>query len=257
LALVSVDSSGNLQTETVPSSIQVVTPPDNPYGIYQDGATIGTEGMVVKAYTESGAEFMTVPLSEITMQPTTAVYDPNTDIAGGYTVETDLDVSPFEGSFNFGTGSIKMYSNSTPGSYDEYFADFVTNTARTGSNMNIWLASAGGPMGQRHYSGGVKTSEQIYGGTEYTYQGKSVRYVTVTEHFNTTPDVVYNPDVSSAWGRSNPMVQWAMVYGDATQHRAGSRQQITVSWPRPGDGKVLETTFEILVAPKLYTDEEA
>lgn len=40
-----------------------------------------------------------------------------------------------------------------------------------------------------------------------------------------------------------------MCYGTETETPAGSRQTITVTWPRPGDGKDLTTTFEILVAP--------
>ena len=72
-------TTGELVIDKVPSRIEVVTPPTNPYGIYTNGQTISTNGMVVKAYLASGSEYGTVPLGEITINPTTAVYDRTTD----------------------------------------------------------------------------------------------------------------------------------------------------------------------------------
>ena len=49
---------------------------------------------------------------------------------------------------------------------------------------------------------------------------------------------------------------WVMIYGDIEETQAGSHQTINVSWPRPGDGQVLETTFEILVGPSPSGDDD-
>ena len=83
--------TGELVTDKVPSSIQVITPPTNPYGIYQNGQAIVTDGMVVKSYLATGGEYGTVPNGEIILNPTTAVYDQSTD-TGGYD-EATIDAS--------------------------------------------------------------------------------------------------------------------------------------------------------------------
>jgi len=44
--------------------------------------------------------------------------------------------------------------------------------------------------------------------------------------------------------------------GDTTSQPAGSPQTIAVSWPRPGDGAVLETSFDILVGPRPGTGDD-
>ena len=93
-ATASVDpDTGDIVITKIPSRIGVITPPTNPYGIYQDGQTIVKDGMVVKAYLESGGEYGTVPNGEITLNPTTAVYDPDTDVPAGGTATSDLDTS--------------------------------------------------------------------------------------------------------------------------------------------------------------------
>lgn len=231
-AVADVDpSTGEIRVTKVPSRIEVTTPPTNPYGIYQDGQTIATEGMVVKAYYESGAEYGTVPIGEITMEPTTATYDPATDQGG--TAESDIEsiaqympipISSVVIAYN-NKGEIKAQHSAPPG----------------GAITAYQLQNGEAYLDIRCTSSGPFESS-----TSYTLDNKTVHYA-AWQHMNGGYNVT--PCTLGAWpdsGLYGPLA-WTMIYGTIT--RAGSRQQIHVSWPRPGNGKVLETTFEILVAP--------
>lgn len=222
--------TGELQTDKVPSSIEVVTPPTNPYGIYQNGQAIGTNGMVVKAYLQTGGEYGTVPNGEITLNPTTAAYDPSTDTMSGeatsggivvqysgtYTSANDWLCSDFEYAANFGAATYVFSSTNSPAS--------IT------------------------YPPSSPESEPIK-----EYMRLTGPNTTPGGHtFYMTGSLPANPalPVGVPEGIHSPADLAAVIYdGTREQTQSGSHQEIAVSWPRPLDGKVLETTFEILVAP--------
>ena len=242
--------TGELVIEKVPSRIEVVTPPTNPYGIYTDGQSISTNGMVVKAYIASGGEYGTVPNSEITLDPTTAHYDSATDHMLVYE-ELEGWPNPFAT-----CGVLSHYEGAEDkrklrSKYE--FASIATACIR--ADNNNWVAVMAAT--ENRHAGTyteygisdptkvVKTTE-YYTSQTYTQDGKTVYYQAVysAQFYEGIPN-------TGDHNASPARVAWAMIYGTKDE-RVGSRQTITVSWPRPHDGKVLETTFEILVAPS-YT----
>lgn len=242
--------TGELVEEKVPSRIEVITPPTNPYGIYQDGQAITTNGMVVKAYLETGGEYGTVPNGEITLNPTTAVYDPSTDTGRHGTATSDLETAFTQPISYSGTAG---HSNAT---FTPPFSESVSAEACAGfkissSNSVIVLyASSSSPAGHIVSSNG---RDDYAGTTSYTHNGKTVYYGMM--NFNDSGSWLYNGTINAVNGSPAGPDAWTMVYGTREEEQAGSHQQITVSWPRPRDGKVLETTFEILVAPGYGGDE--
>lgn len=246
--------TGELETDKVPSSIKVITPPTNPYGIYKDGQTINTDGMVAKAYYKTGGEYGTVPNGEVTLNPTTAIYDESTDIPGGEQVETDLDLSPITSPFNSGYTEVD-HRFTTAEILHLYTAIGGVIAIFRGDNGYYNIVYAGSsPFSYRktviEYGKPVGSSEYNVT-TQYTLDNKTVYYSA-----NLGLGGTVNPSGNNVNG-SFPStkidkIAWAMIYGTKTPIQAGSRQQITVSWPRPLDSKVLETTFEILVAPPIY-----
>jgi len=234
--------TGNLVTDKVPSSIEVITPPTNPYGIYQNGQAISTEGMVVKAYLETGGEYGVVPNGEITINPTTAVYDASTDEPAGGIATSSLETS-IPQPIAFSANSEITFSRSAyrDGVRIQGAATYIDIKSPTGGSM-IALSKTRDGMTQTYTHSGE--SRTLYPNGSFEINGKTVYYAGYSVSGQT--EVEYSGvDYSGQTVDQNS--QWTMVWGDIEETRAGSRQTITVSWPRPGDGKVLETTFEILV----------
>lgn len=89
----------------------------------------------------------------------------------------------------------------------------------------------------------VKEGKVAYG----SYAESGVTVVSQYNDYTFTPPLKTLSSVPTQEQIDNAI--WTMVHGDRETIQGGSRQTINVSWPRPGDGQVLETTFEILVAP--------
>lgn len=72
----------------------------------------------------------------------------------------------------------------------------------------------------------------------YTYNNKKVYYTSVSNNRWALPDAPYwkAPDLDYA--------AWTIIYGTITD---GGKQTITLTWPREGDRKHLQTTYEITV----------
>lgn len=250
--------TGELETDKVPSRIEVVTPPTNPYGIYTNGQSISTNGMVVKAYLASGGEYGTVPNSEITLNPTQAHYDESTDTRGRGTATSELDTGMVQPIAYSGGAGINQTTEARIFivAYSGTIAAYPSTT-----NIGLLFASSTEIVGTvittstNRRTGETSTNtEDIRATGSYTYNGKTVyfAYQTLTE--SESQSVTHGPinTINRAPGGTDA---WTMIYGTIEEEPAGSHQQITVSWPRPLDGKVLETTFEILVAPPYSTDE--
>jgi len=248
--------TGELVTDKAPSSIKVVTPPTNPYGIYVNGQTISTEGMVVKAYLKTGNEYGIVPNSEITIQPTTAIYDASTDVPGGYSTDGGEIAEQFPSyaqNVNFpiaSSGSVSIESDMWD---NDYSGGYIFNTDVTQSGYTLWACSKTPTtvrFGYRpHYAPGQEaewTYSDINVNKGVTFNGETF-YVNVIGTGSGLHNMNYHGP-SKVTGDTT-FIAYCILFGNTTGTRAGSHQTINVSWPRPGDGKVLETTFEILVAP--------
>ena len=274
-AIVTTGEGGELEETKVPSSIEVDTPPTVSGGIYTNGQTITKDGMIVKAYLLSGNLYDTedypggvVPNGEITLDPTTAVYDPTTDTGGGESA--DIDDPAYAGYHPpiiayhelITTDDHKMnpkvlfrkFANSSA-FLVPYYVDGITLRptylwVSTSQNDAVSLETHVLEDGQE---------ERVY------YDTISLQYSSTTNISSTTfyygyggnlglgseeasiPAYVFGPGV-----RLDDVyrdVATILIDGTITPIQAGSRQEIGVFWPRPIDGNVLETTFEILVAP--------
>lgn len=253
------DDQGNIVQTKLPSSIAVVTPPTNQYGIYTNGQAIEKTGMVVKAYYADGTEYGTVDNDEITLSPTTATYDAETDTGGSRTAASDafgddisiMMVTEVEAKQNPFTGDRVIYT---------YTMENGAMFQNDNSSINIIAASDSSNATytisfQRWFSNAADTDPPSASYTysvvldnSYTYNGKTVYYKTIGigSTYQVSGGAVNNIPGYNAY--SNKLA-WMMIYGDIETVQAGSHQTITVSWTRPADGEVLTTTFEVLVAP--------
>lgn len=240
--------TGDIVITKLPSSIEVITPPTNPYGIYTDGQTITKDGMVVKAYYESGGEWGIVPIGEITINPNRAVYDPSKDEHGKGTATGPEGMIPGDVPINFISGS--RFTLPVSGYYSQmvYEFDQTINMCHPLNTQPI-VAGTNMPISFDYYGirpGGQKGQVITYTMTgSYTHDEKTA----VWGQNNILVDLLPTQSDLNLSGADVPKAAWVMLYGTIDQKPAGSPQTITVTWPRPGDGNVLETTFEILVAP--------
>jgi len=268
---VTVDPETEELVETVvPTEIRVIEPPTNPYGIYVDGQTITKDGIVVKAYSANGVEMQTVPIGEITISPTTAVYDQSTD-TGGYDEATiDTSVLYYPDAITQPVTAISQIVETTNNpkqtiTYTPYGSSylFLLEDERITVPMAIITANGSGYREKcvnesdprqsydvtrtANLSNNTRVSHTPFGYIEGASADKSYSGRVRTGVTTKISDFTY---IENELYRDLATI---ILDGSVTHTRAGSRQTITVSWPRPGDGKVLETSFEILVAPP-YSD---
>lgn len=265
-----VDDEGHLTDQVLPESIAVITPPYNPYGIYNNGQTITKDGMSVMAYYSDGSEYGEVNIADVTISPTTAVYDEATDIPGYKEVTSDLYTNlpqPIRVLKGYKTAWKMTDGYGRVGwRYDEYY---YPNTL---IYMSGWprylhimiLASSPGNVQGYHYwrekqpgetewrtGGGASEASAVNEGV--TIDNKTVYYSYGTVAFNL--DYI-EPEPYQIAPDDNSV--WTALYGNVESDIGnGSHQTITVSWPRDVDGRVLETTFEVLVAPPYNQDDSS
>lgn len=254
-------TTGEIVETPIPTEISVIEPPTNPYGIYQNGQTITKDGMVVKAYGANGSEMQTVPIGEITINPTVAVYDPATD-TGGWSDGTSEDVPE-----NIEPPQPIRYSGSVTARKETYNAGELTaweEKTITAPCVTAWFKTNGAVVilyaASSSFSVTIKTDRwSKSSGSQSSTDTYIVNYNTTvnekTVYYGSTSGGGYTQlSIDAGHGERydegyNQYVAYVMVYGDAQVTPKGSRQTITASWPRSRDGKVLTDTFEILVAP--------
>lgn len=255
--------TGDIKITKLPSSIDVIEPPTNPYGIYVDGQTITKDGMVVKGYLQSGGEWGVVSNGEITLNPTTAVYDESKDEKGASKATSDLETAlsqpiPFHsGGLSF-TGPDGLVGTIEAFNGAKYvLIKFPSRLCAwvVGDNNNAYIECTSKWL----YEGRERTDTRTYRvGLSYNHDGKTAYYNGTAYDslvsFYRTPYLNGDISLDSSFYGDGPSA-WTILYGEIEEGKHGSRQTIAVTWPRPGDGKVLETTFEILVAPGYGGDE--
>lgn len=269
------DGSGDDATATVdpetgkivitkqPSSIEVITPPTNPYGIYQNGQTITKDGMVVKAYYESGGEYGTVPNGEATLNPTTAVYDSSTDT--GKKQSSTID-DPAYAAYHppvMSYSRLVVEADNDPSNPQTHFSRETSGDAWCvpylveGTLTWVWISTSRATLTRVTTTTNIATQQSTTSTSTKTLSNSSTTQISRTIFYYEAGNygglgwgwqqVSLSPNDFDEY--SINAIATILIDGTSTEEQAGSRQTITVSWPRPGDGKVLETTFEILVAP--------
>lgn len=263
------DPSGELVKDVLPVEIRVIEPPTNPNGTYVDGQTITKDGMVVKAYGANGDEMLTVPIAEIMLNPTTAVYDESS--AGELIIPTDYITTGKVKVTSVGSihAAIALAARHIPTPYidaggltylfNETFEYDGKNPAIVTSNISnaSYINGGYGPLAVTLFPN-VEIGDEIDLGKyfdvtpEIDTQGKR-EYVGGA--LTLTPGGKYYAYNGLFIGENSDQYQYKVSTLNAI-YINGFPQTITVSWPRPGDGAVLETTFDIIVGPHGGTGDD-
>ena len=246
--------TGKLIDEVIPSSIVVTTPPT--VTTYQDGDTIDFTGIVVTAYKADGTVWSdadhpngVIPVSELSFNPTRAEYDAESAV-----INLDGD-----GIHMLGYIGAAQYRNNVwrvvykglwglpyvPSVGDEYPDIVYPLVAATTSdaeiklyltvyNGDIYVATSKninvvGIFPDEHTAGAISASTHI---RKRTFSGQGA-------------ELVY--DVLESMAEISTVDPEGVLYSSLTETDLHSVQTITVSWPRPGDGAVLEASFPIYV----------
>lgn len=214
--------TGELVETVVPVEIRVITPPTKTE--YQDGEAIDISGMVVKAYGANWDEMQIVPLNEIRISPSTA------SASGEKTQELD--------------GKTVSYAE------------------QRGLTTTWWVT----PVSIRTFTSNGKAVE--IGGFKYLFSTFSSYLYTLTpldpQYEPTYGEANYRSSTVIADGQtiyysSEPIIESlphtdigdinevANILFNVNSRSVGSEMQVSVQWNRPGDGAVLETSFDISV----------
>ena len=233
--------TGVLEKETVPSSIEVISPPTVPSNIYVDGQSIVPGDMVVKAYLASGEEYGTVPNVEITLNPNRAVFDETQDHIGTGEATLNGVTIPFALA-----DRLTKWESSEQLAYLEYHPTVDAVALIKNGGWTMYSVGASVPYTKYKISpppGETSGNERLNPITNSPYYSRQLGYASAV-----TRDTI--PDASSATsGLSDAQIAEVIFEGARTINPPGSPMTITVSWPRSGDGAILETTFDILVGP--------
>ena len=256
------DANGNLTFTELPTEIEITTEPT--YTTFQDGATIDFTGMVVKAavkVSESGggsaSEYWDnpaypdsiIPMRELIFPVTKADIEQVTDpeYTDGNGINALLADCSSVAIWRYKVGG--HWQESTQGyvydkrlGYDQddhpvtiLKTDDYGMTYLTRYNNVVYAANA---LGSRQVNEATdsKNLERDYGwhhsGSWSGSAGDGV-FVATPYSWTALPESTVNPDGKTIDGL----------------HNIGGKQAIPVQWHRPIDGKLLETTLYITVAP--------
>ena len=242
----SVDGSGALVDQVVPSEIRITTQPNTLE--YSDGAAIDFTGIVVHAYDSLGGDMGAVPFNELVFPVTVAEYDP--DAKGQATYD----------------GSTVFYnSNGGHEDYEKGNYEYVTTLSVTGGKAYFLKNKDGFPLVYFTDENTVVEAVQteFYNGSVMEYRSTEIKADNSSVAQTTAGGVTYYYKIiayqTHAYTISNDLLPineyTTLEIGDILFDgaRIDNAQEIPVEWSRTGDGLVLDTSFEISVsAPVSY-----
>lgn len=256
--------SGDLVETLLPSEIAVTLLPTT--NIYRDGDAISLAGIQVTAYDADGDVWTgdgqypdgVIPVNELLLPVGVAIYDESTAVAGTAYMEdtTGLDprtiaAMPFiydfnvigEGIYNTGTketGTGPGMDITQHGSKPVY----VYTEENSIGNKSAYACS------EEYFEGVFKTYNQ-YGNYETSIRadrfeklGKTYYQATLASggaFFSVSPPPNYV-------GEDAAFIEISYVILFGLHTPSGSVQTVIIQWARPGDGKILETSFDIIVS---------
>jgi len=227
--------TGDIVTTVLPTEIRIVTLPTKT--TYTVGEAINMAGAVIKAYSATGQELQNVPLNEISINPTSApsagepsyAYDAST-LEDRY-VQNPLSFvrsvtyeagSPPNNVFNVSASS--GYFLTIPSGYF-WVSDTSASIVTTG-------------FGDYQQTTFVDAITATIDGQQVSMAASAVTGGRINVQNPTYPKY---PS-----GNATLRDMYRLIYmGYGTS--VGGDSSITVSWPRTGDGAVLETSFNITV----------
>lgn len=263
--------TGEIVISKLPSSIIVDTPPTKQE--YSIGQTIDYSGMVVKAYLQSGGVWAdsthpngVVPNSELVLPMSTVSGDDVEDKPDE--ASSDLDISPLPNPIGIVSGGVNYFEYE--GSTGNKYTGSYTVTPASGKDVKCFTYSISGADSVARtffasdQSGALaiityrRVGYDIYGrqiaddyettmidsDKQYTYNGKTVYYKNSGNFVGGVEDNTF-PHYTWYDFEKEGMVAWTMIYGNVTP--GGAFVKVPVQWPRPGDGSILETSFDITV----------
>ena len=246
---IDVDEDGFLEDEMIPSSIAITVPAERL--IFIDGEKIDTKGMEVTAYYGDGSVWGTVPLDEITLEPTHADISKATKEAE--LLSTSLSWLEDALPLKLGRNGQTIHTD-RGGQYDQFKAiasggvRSVTLRYREEGRENfalVFASKSSGKWGQSLIHNPQPTLNQdLYEGT---VTGDKVFYADV--FWNMGGNITYNEsplnDADFRQGAEGWYITlaWEILYGNV---KDDFMQTIKVMWERI-DGEVLETEYEIKV----------
>jgi len=247
-AIAGVDEDGNIYTQKLPTRISINIYPNNL--VYEDGQTIDFTGLRVKAFLPDGTEWGVVPDNEILTPVTVAEYSGD----GGGTGEWDVSGLGINPPIYMKQLAVGEYYEGEPGVTGSRFV-----TAIEASSTVYYIVFADGAGG---FVGGCVSLSAFHvttqrmapsswdphvayfvGQNPTTVNGKSA-YVT---GFNATYASSSSRISASQQGTGYSLPQTAVIAITGGSSLDGSQQAIPLQWKRPGDKKVLETSFGISV----------
>ena len=251
-------TTGEIVETVVPTEIRVITPPTNPYGVYVDGQTITTDGMVVKAYSAKGEEMQVVPIGEIALNPTVAIYDASKDKPAGGTSTLDGESIDYIASAVYSAGKLPESSSLGTKYIIDGGSDLRCYRIPANSVHTIVISKTQFTITRETMNGDGSISRIVTGSTSGVTSESGTTFYTASWNPTRTNDYPYFSPSAPMADKNYSTDEAATIFydGDTTSQPAGSPQTIAVSWPRPGDGAVLETSFDILVGPRPGTGDD-
>ena len=246
-AIVGTDEDGKIVTSKLPTRISINVYPNNL--VYEDGQTIDFTGLRVKAFLPDGTEWGIVDDNELIKPVTVASFDgetadtkyydqlatPPTDLIQGGVQIRVLRGTTFRWERPSGNTvdicvltcnqlvSICRCKNAIPtvaGKYSPIIVDFYVV-----------------------YPDGSESSHSVDSYTSgFTYDGKTAYFGGNSLYSKIMPD---QQDLPIRY--NGGPVAWSMLYGEIEDVTSDSQQTVPLQWKRPGDKKVLETSFTIAV----------
>ena len=239
--------TGGLVNTRLPASIAITTEPTK--SIYVDGESIDLTGIVVKAYYEDGTEWGTVTFSELLHDPLEAdVSQVSADGKYSYpAIDTDGWCPQPIGAH---LGNASQHNGETTFETTGYFAVLLHADYDSSVNVVLFCSTTYNTPWKVGFQQGTPWPYESVGNTtdSYTYDGKTAYFYRYNigmslENDFTAPGAVNHTTTES--GLDVAKVAWIILFGN--QDQIAGAQTITVSWARPGDGKILTTSFGVTV----------
>ena len=245
-SLLGVDDDLNIYEEELPDHIDIVTLPNKLE--YYDGQTIDITGMRVVPKNEDGSTWTSakyfrgyIPLQEIVIDPDKADINKS---ESGYV--SDLDTSPFDQPIiTTQKAHFEFYSAGYLYIYDVTFSKpvlcWIEQLSEYSNRFRYYFpsdtyhdsceCSLAGTI-YADFSTFVHDGKRLYGAGGVMVINSELKNLDVPYIIR---EAVYDSSINTAG--------WTAVFGE----KLSGKQTIDAKWARPGDGKLLSTSFEIEV----------
>ena len=235
--------TGNIVTTKLPTRISINIYPNNL--VYEDGQTIDFTGLRVKAFLPDGTEYGIVPDGELIKPVTVAEGDGESS----NTFSVSYDATMLEDSYDINPlvfCKSCTYVNLADGQNPHILISVTASSGYfiTFSQGYYFVSDRDATITETYDNGQVKTSSRD--AMEVTIDNQKVM---MAIYASTSGTLSFDNPTYPSWPSSYmlPDMYRLLYMGYGTRIGDDSQQTIPLQWKRPGDGKVLETSFTINV----------